>query len=66
MLDLPPHHTSSSQEEEEDGDDVEEITTEDPNEETQEIFTLSQQHRIKFGDTGHLVKASIVDVDCSN
>lgn len=66
MLDLPPHLTSSSQEEDEEEDDVEEIATEDPNGETQEIFTQSQQHRIKFGDTGHLIKASIVDVDCPN
>lgn len=60
MLDLPPNHTSSTQQEEDD----EEITLHDPTE-TQEVFARAQEHTIKFGDDGNLIKASIVDVDCS-
>lgn len=63
VLTIPRHYASSTQQEE---DHVEEIALQNPNEETQEIFARSQQHKIKFGDDGHLLKASIVDVDCSS
>lgn len=62
VLDLPPRHHASSTLLEEDTED--EIALHDPTEETQEIFTQSQEHKIKFGDNGHLLKASLVDVDC--
>ena len=62
MLDLPRHYASSMKQEE---DNVEETILHDPNEETQEVFTQSPQHTLKFGDNGHLIKASIIDVDCS-
>jgi hypothetical protein len=63
VLDLPRHHISSTQQEE---DDEEEITLRDPAGETQEIFARSQKDRIEFGDDGHLIEASLVDVDCSS
>ena len=62
MLDLPRRYTPSIEQEE---DDVEETILHDPNEQTQEVFTQSPQHTLKFGDNDHLIKASIIDVDCS-
>jgi len=62
VLDLPPHYTSSTQLEE---DAVEEIALHDPTDESQEVFAQSQRKKLKFGDEGHLIKASLVDVDCS-
>lgn len=72
MLDIPPHYASVQEEEdiEEETEDtveeVEEIVSHDPNEQTQEVFSRSQQHTVKFGDNDNLIKASIVDVDCSS
>ncbi|KAF9648821.1 Metallo-dependent phosphatase [Thelephora ganbajun] len=60
ILDLPRHHASSTQQDE-DGEGLY-----DPNDETQEIFARSQEHKVKFGDNKHLIEASIVDVECSN
>jgi hypothetical protein len=65
VLDLPPHHASYIQEEEDNVEEIEETMSRDPNEETQEIFARPQQRKIKFGDDDNLIKASIVDVDCS-
>ncbi|KAF9790489.1 calcineurin-like phosphoesterase [Thelephora terrestris] len=65
VLELPPHHASYIQEEEDNVEEIEETMSHDPNEETQEIFARPQQRKIKFGDDDNLIKASIVDVDCS-
>jgi len=64
VLDLPRHHASSIEQEEEE-DDMEEIAFQDPVDESQEVLTPSRKDKIKFGDNGNLIKASIVDVDCS-
>lgn len=65
VLDLSPNQASSIQEEEEEEDDVEETVLHNPDGETQEIFARPKQHDIMFGDSGNLIKASIVDVSCS-
>ena len=68
MLDLPRHHASSTQDEEdedEEEDNTEEVHLHDPVDETQQVFAQSQTRNIKFGDDGDLIKASVVDVDCS-
>jgi len=44
---------------------VEEIALQDPTNESQEVFTQSRGKKLKFGDEDHLIKASLVDVDCS-
>ena len=44
---------------------MEEIAFQDPVDESQEVLTPSRKDKIKFGDNGNLIKASIVDVDCS-
>ena len=62
VLELPPHYSSSTQLEE---DAVEEIALPDSTGETQEVFAQSQGKKLKFGDDDHLIKASLVDVDCS-
>ena len=62
VLELPPHYTSSAQLAE---DIVEEVAIHDPTDESQEVFAQSQGKKLKFGDDGHLIKASLVDVDCS-
>jgi len=67
VLDLPSHHGSSTEQEEDDDDDddIEDTPLDIPTEETQEVLAPSQKHKIKFGDDGNLIQASIVDVDCS-
>ena len=62
MLDLPPHYTSSTEPEE---DDLEETPVYDPTDESQEVFAQSQAKKLKFGDDENLIKASLVDIDCS-
>lgn len=64
MLELPNHHVSLTQQED-DEDDTEDIQLDNPTDETQEVLAPSQKHKIKFGDDGNLIQASIVDVDCS-
>jgi len=44
---------------------MEEIAFQDPVDESQEVLAPSRKDKIKFGDNGNLIKASIVDVDCS-
>jgi len=48
-----------------DEDDTEETPFHNPTDGTQEVLARSQKHKVRFGDDGHLIKASIVDVDCS-
>jgi len=78
VLDLPRHRSSLIRQEEDDTEDdaeddteynsednAEEIPLQDPTDGAQEVLSRSQKHKVKFGDDGHLIKASIVDVDCS-